>query len=242
MLKKNIIYSSLFSQFAFTLAETLIVMSIIGVVVALTLPNLNSSTGDKEKVAKVKKIYQNLNDAFDRAQAVYGPFDEWCQNISDFNDCNIKASERMIEFMKILKKCGNEKNKGCFSDKIYLMDKSGSNPGFDNSDWYKVILEDGTSFCLYAPIGMLITDIDGPNKGENAYNKDTFMFNIKDNTLLPDGTGTYSGDFSKSQCVASTACTAWVIQYGNMDYLKVGSDDKCSDGTKLNWSTKTTCK
>lgn len=41
--------------FAFTLAETLIVMGIIGVVAALTIPNLNSSTADKEKVAKLKK-------------------------------------------------------------------------------------------------------------------------------------------------------------------------------------------
>ena len=48
---------------AFTLAETLIVMGIIGIVSALTLPNLNSSTGEKEKIAKVKKIYQNVNDA-----------------------------------------------------------------------------------------------------------------------------------------------------------------------------------
>ena len=54
-------HSSLFTNLAFTLAETLIVMGIIGVVAALTLPNLNSSTGDKEKVVKVKKIYQNLN-------------------------------------------------------------------------------------------------------------------------------------------------------------------------------------
>ncbi len=52
---------------AFTLAETLIVMGVIGIVSALTLPNLNSSTGNKEVVAKVKKIYQNLNDAFGRA-------------------------------------------------------------------------------------------------------------------------------------------------------------------------------
>ena len=62
---------------AFTLAETLIVMGIIGVVAALTIPNLNSSTGDKEKVVKVKKIYSNLNDAIGRAQAVYGPVEEW---------------------------------------------------------------------------------------------------------------------------------------------------------------------
>ena len=45
---------------AFTLAETLIVMGIIGIVSALTLPNLNSSTGEKEKVAKVKKYIKIL--------------------------------------------------------------------------------------------------------------------------------------------------------------------------------------
>ena len=70
---KNIVNKA----FAFTLAETLIVMGIIGVVAALTIPNLNSSTGDREKVAKVKKIYSNLNDAIGRAQAVYGPVEEW---------------------------------------------------------------------------------------------------------------------------------------------------------------------
>ena len=63
--------------FAFTLAETLIVMGIIGVVAALTIPNLNSSTADKEKVAKVMKVYSNLNNAFGRAEAVYGSVDEW---------------------------------------------------------------------------------------------------------------------------------------------------------------------
>ena len=65
--------------FAFTLAETLIVMGIIGVVAALTIPNLNSSTADKEKVAKLKKVYSNLQDAFGRAEAVYGPYNEWFQ-------------------------------------------------------------------------------------------------------------------------------------------------------------------
>ena len=63
--------------FAFTLADTLIVMGIIGIVSALTLPHLNSSTGEKEKVAKVKKLYSNLNDAYGRAVVTYGPFKSW---------------------------------------------------------------------------------------------------------------------------------------------------------------------
>ena len=46
---KNI--NLLVETIAFTLAETLVVMGIIGVVAALTIPNLNQSTGDREKVA-----------------------------------------------------------------------------------------------------------------------------------------------------------------------------------------------
>ncbi len=74
-------------KWAFTLAETLIVMGIIGVVAALTLPNLNSSTGEKEKVVKLQKIYQNINDALGRAVAVYGPIDTWCTGLSSNDDC-----------------------------------------------------------------------------------------------------------------------------------------------------------
>ena len=88
---------------AFTLAETLIVMGIIGIVSALTLPNLNSSTGEKEKVAKVKKIYQNLNDAYGRAIAVYGPIEEWFVNDSTREAKVKRATERITEFMKISK-------------------------------------------------------------------------------------------------------------------------------------------
>ena len=73
-------FKSIFSKAAFTLAETLIVMGVIGVVAALTLPNLNNSTGDKEKVAKVKKIYAELNDAFGRAEVAYGPINQWFVN------------------------------------------------------------------------------------------------------------------------------------------------------------------
>ena len=75
--RKNTPIKTFFKRFlAFTLAETLIVMGVIGIVSALTLPNLNSSTGEKERVAKLKKIYQNLNDAVGRSAAVYGPIDE----------------------------------------------------------------------------------------------------------------------------------------------------------------------
>ena len=54
----NKLYLTFRKAFAFTLAETLIVMGIIGVVAALTIPNLSSSTANKENVARVQKAYQ----------------------------------------------------------------------------------------------------------------------------------------------------------------------------------------
>ena len=64
-------------KFGFTLAEVLIVIGIIGVVAALTLPNLNHATGDKETVTRFMKAYSVLSEANDRAVAIYGPVSTW---------------------------------------------------------------------------------------------------------------------------------------------------------------------
>ncbi|MBR1680335.1 type II secretion system protein, partial [bacterium] len=121
--------------FGFTLAETLIVMGIIGVVAALTLPNLNSSTGDKEKVAKVKKIYSNLNDVMGRATVVYGDYSSWGTNVT-------KIAGRLTDFMKLSKDCGTS-GSGCFSTNVTT--DTSSSFSVLNSAFYKVILADGTS-------------------------------------------------------------------------------------------------
>ena len=126
---------------AFTLAETLIVMGIIGVVAALTLPNLNSSTGDKEKVAKLQKIYSNLNDAFARAQAVYGPFDEWGIGYNSVADGK-KFGERLTEFMKISKNCAMDYDGGCKTNDDYPHEFNGRNAS-GGEDGYSFILADG---------------------------------------------------------------------------------------------------
>ena len=87
------------TQTAFTLAETLIVIGIIGVVAALTLPNLNHATGDKETVTRVKKSYSMLNEANDRAVAIYGPISEWSDVCHEnLNSCYMN---RISEFLKV---------------------------------------------------------------------------------------------------------------------------------------------
>ena len=222
-------------QLAFTLAETLIVMGIIGVVAALTLPNLNSSTGEKEKVVKLQKIYSNLQDAFGRATAIYGPTDEWCSGLNDAN-CSKKFFERLTEFMKYSKQCTISDN--C----SLLMETSGLSGG--HIIRHGVILADGTAVDIYGYSNgeaYIWIDIDGLNKGANKACFDCFQFHYKNEKCYISGKTRARGDYPNINY--SCECTAWVLDFGNMDYLKVDSSGKCPDGkTILNWTTNTTCK
>ena len=221
-------------------------MGIIGVVAALTLPNLNSSTGDKEKVAKVKKLYQNLNDAFGRAEAVYGPIDEWCVNYS--GSCTSRRFERMLEFMKYSKKCDS------VTSCTIKIDKNGSG-GADYSN--AAILADGSviAYSDAAPSGYLfsfVVDIDGVQKGANKQGTDVFSFlvnhekgvNVADISCIVsinDGTGG-SDCKTANKCFAGVCAAAWIINFDNMDYLKTSDGTTCPNGTKLTVNGNHSCK
>ena len=222
---------------AFTLAETLIVIGIIGVVAALTLPNLNHATGDKETVTRVMKVYSTLTDAIDRAQANYGEIEEW-NNIfyagAPHWEISQKFADRILEFLKTQKVCS-------------CGDKSGNCEEFYSSQ-VGAVLADGTSIgitCNQVQCGIAV-DINGPNKGKNERGTDIFFFTTRQkiNFLLPDFgyPELYKGKYcTYTDCYDSGECTnvcgyytAWVIQNGNLDYLK------CPD--ELNWETQTSCK
>lgn len=237
---------------AFTLAETLIVMGIIGVVAALTIPNLNSSTADKEKVAKVMKAYSDINDAIGRAEAVYGPVAEWNQLDSDDAASIKRLGERTSEFMKISKTCGMNKDKGCigktFFSKTGEDDQLLSKAAGDSANLgYKVILADGMSLSVSAVYGtgdwLFLFDIDGPNKGSSIFGKDIFFFTIvRDSSpteLMPDLNGEVSKPYEN--CFLAGLCTKWIINNGNMDYLKADTSGKCPNGKVLS-ETVTSCK
>ena len=62
---------------AFTLAEVLITLGIIGVVAALTLPGLIQSNNNRVVETKLKKFYSQINQAILLAEAEYGPKEYW---------------------------------------------------------------------------------------------------------------------------------------------------------------------
>ena len=219
-------HNSLVKAIAFTLAETLVVMGIIGVVAALTIPNLNQSTGDREKVAKLKKIYSNLEDAFGRATAVYGPVDEWSNGIdvSDSEALEGRLTDRITEFMKISKKV----------DFRTFISADGAE--FIVSLYYDGFGNNSNHYPNMKYYGIVYVDIDGSNKGKNKDSYDKFEFSITDQGIFPSNTQYYIEDYigNEGPCALGSYCTAWVIINGNMDYLKCYDD--------LTWSGKTSCK
>ena len=255
---------------AFTLAETLIVMGVIGIVAALTIPNLNSSTNNMEKVTKVKKIYAELNEAHNRATAVYGPLDEWfnedsCSTNSDCTAAKIRYFNRITEFMKLQKICGTTLS-GCMPTSVNYLYRGywGSMDSRDcpsailagsGSFRIGVIIKDYTSASTYGgykfdkSVGYVDIDIDGPNKGENTFGVDIFAF-----VLTSDGIHPYSGevywtdsDLKEFCFYQGNGCAAWVINTGNMDYLDAShtsSSDAgvCNKSDKQLSTTVTSCK
>lgn len=219
---------------AFTLAETLVVMGIIGIVSALTLPNLNSSTGEKEKVAKVKKLLQNLDDAVGRATAVYGPMNEWCPN-STGDSCDLKAQERITEFLKVSK---TQKETSSVYNRYTLADGSEI-----FSFWYA-----GSDICFAYPNqtleAVIQVDIDGFNKGKNLFGYDRFAFVVTDQGVFPDDASAKPniGNNPVLKNNNEFYSTAWVVEMGNMDYLKTTDGKTCPNKKVLDWTTNTSCK
>ena len=244
--------------YAFTLAETLIVIGIIGVVAALTLPNLNHATGDKETVTRVLKAYSILSEAQDRMIAIYGPMSSWdtnnCRTENDryFGYCWMK---RIGEFLKISKSCNEI---GDTEDTTYSSCEQFRIGDFAYYTSVKMFyqLADGITFMFNGDMNVdcdgsisqvndvcldaIYVDINGANKGKNKWGNDIFHF------LVSNSLGIQPNRGSIGACMRSKDdynCTWWVLEYGNLDYLKADKEGKCNDNPSiiLDGVTNTSC-
>ena len=79
-------------KIAFTLAEVLITLGIIGVVAAMTLPALNANYKKHEVETKLKRFYSNMNQAILLSENDNGPKEDWWDNNEISEKCNGAAS------------------------------------------------------------------------------------------------------------------------------------------------------
>ena len=141
---------------AFTLAEVLITLGIIGVVAAITLPVLLSNVDQKVKAERVTNIKQKLSKVTDKMAVQSGLIGY------DSTDAFVKEMQR---HMKIAKVCDNAHLADCWPSKEVALDDAGKSweisktktaktlkvtkaDGDDWSDTVGIVTGDGTSMIL----------------------------------------------------------------------------------------------
>ncbi len=85
-------------KFSFTLAEVLITLSIIGIVAAMTIPNLMQNWEKQARIAQVKVAKSILSQAFTMAVAEHGPATDW-----DWDDKRNFAGTYIFPYLKTAK-------------------------------------------------------------------------------------------------------------------------------------------
>lgn len=85
------IISQLKEKSAFTLAEVLITLGIIGVVAAMTIPGLMQAYTNHVVETRLEEFYSTMNQAIRLAEYDYGEREGWYQDISDSTFTKQKA-------------------------------------------------------------------------------------------------------------------------------------------------------
>lgn len=202
-------------KFAFTLAEVLITLGIIGVVASITIPTLMKNTQDAEFKSKWKKEYSVM------AQAVAQMVQDNGGSIAGLFTSNDVMRDNFKQYLKYSDECANGASFGNCWASVYngLNGLSGSSAvGWGNTSG--LILNDGASImfesnagvwsnCLgvitaqLSVCGYVPVDVNGPQKGPNVVGRDIFSLWVLQDKILPEGC-IQDG----RQAIASTECSS----------------------------------
>ena len=230
---------------AFTLAEVLITLGIIGVVAAMTMPNLITAKQEKATISTIKKNYSIFANALLMAQNDNGELYTWGIT-KDADGLNL-VSSNLKPYLKIIEDCGvGEKSDCAPGDNGKFKDLTGRKrtEDFSSSDYYSFRLNDGTAVaiqlktkaeCISSESSCMNFYIDtNGKKYPNTLGKDIFYFAGYGNGKLRAAGIDHSPSETGWAAREGWFTTAWAMYKENLDYLR------CPD--KLEWNGKSTCK
>lgn len=210
----------------FTLSEVLITLGIIGIVAAITIPNLIQKNFEKRTVSILRETQSILSQAIRMAEEENGDVSGW--GFKGGMDPN--ESKTIINYlkphMKIAVDCGFTDKKRCIPDAKYKFLNGGYWSNYTQTSMhYAIKLLNGSSVWFRSansselPQDTYITffiDINGPSL-PNTIGKDMFTFKYSKGGLTPSGTpGTANTCNLKDN---GWGCTYYVLQNQNMNYL-----------------------
>lgn len=205
---------------AFTLAEVLVTLMIIGVIAAMTIPGLRKNAEQRELAAGCKKAYSTLSQAFYLAENENGPMKRWGLTDAD----STQVFNNIKEHLNIMKECIGAT--GCMGDgKYYQLNgevfTSLTATGY-GSPAIAFVLADGMSVAFDIQPDqyyLFFVDVNGAGKKPNTLGQDVYEF-----LWYPDERGFYpagKGASAWGNCIEGGTgldCAARVIQEGGIKY------------------------
>lgn len=191
-------------KLAFTLAEVLITLGIIGIVAAITIPQLINNYKAKRLRTQFLKSYSTIQQAFKEMEA-----DDVSTDPTTYN--TLEYYKTFMNYLQAPMDCGIGDNK--YLPCVYMRDSSSKDykpyktyDGKTNAsmilfDDGQIALQDGTLLLFenYAPRMRVFVSVDlnGYNNKPNRWGYDLFTFQLVDNQLKAMGdTGTTYTDLS----------------------------------------------
>jgi len=220
---------------AFTLAEVLITLGIIGVVAALTIPGLINNYKAHKLHSQFLKSYSTIQQAMKLMLS-----EDLSTNPKDYAN-SVEYSKAFSRFLNAPLNCTNKTNLPCYpygkaaDDKKYK-NLQGSGPtAYFTADAGQFAMQDGSLIMLDYPnlaaIGVtgstvvIAADLNGYNNKPNKWGYDVFAFEFKDDEVIPVGDARSSwSDLDKYCSKNSTnrdngfACA--IKAKDNQDYFK----------------------
>ena len=229
---------------AFTLAEVLIVLGVVGVVAALTIPNLMAKYQEKQFVTSWKRVYSLLNQAYKMAELEYGGYEGWTKTSEVLHnnflpylkiilDCNPNSNKKICNQYRPIKVLSHEVCKGTANCIGYQILANST-----HKHYYVQLMSGEYLYFTKESHGVEFTvDLNGP-AGPNTMGKDVHIYTMRAKTL-PNNTTVYTVEpgvswaLTYSYCDKNNStvwtpgsdCGVWIKKHGNMDYLHMTSDE-----------------
>lgn len=196
---------------AFTLAETLLTLIIIGVIAAMTIPSVQNIAKQRELDVKLAKTYATLSQITSIMMEEKGPMKYWDRG-SIYNEYK--------KHLNVVKTCPPDS--GCMSTDKVKLPRGGTDIAYADSG---ILLADGTGIMMNLGTGAVdnygLSDSDKSNAvmtmqvdmngtlPPNRWGSDRWLLILVDKKgLVP------SGWYDESKCKDVYGCAATVIKGG----------------------------
>ena len=212
---------------AFTLAEVMIVLGILGVIATVTIPTINARTEEARFIAQLHKAENTLQNAIKMAALDNDnlPINHWktVSEATSQTEKNIAVKNALMRNLNVVNDCSVPSQ--CLGLGNYKTLKKNATTYLDQAVEAGIqcfMTSDGITFCY--DTGLIHVDLNGPQK-PNTFGVDTFQFGTNaNNTVRPygynDGNFEIACSINNDNEKNGVACAAWALHKGNMDYRR----------------------